>query len=73
MKNEVGKFVAGYFGLSISEIGMMTKISDIAENDFEAINFSFDFEKKFNVEISEDEAMRLTRVRDFVRIVERKK
>ncbi|MFA5050765.1 MAG: acyl carrier protein [Patescibacteria group bacterium] len=73
IREEVIKLTMDKFGVEETEITDSSRfIDDLGGNDMDMIDFIFDLETKFNIEITEEEAEKLTTVGSVIKYLEKR-
>jgi len=70
-QDQVKQFAARYFDVPAKAISTRTKIADLARDPLEPIAFNLDFEEKFKLAFTEEQANKMNRIRDYVAILKK--
>ena len=72
MKEELFNCAARFFGVSRNVITLQIKIDALARNVHDSVNFSYEVEKEFGVEFSDNEIESIYRIGDYLKLLEMK-
>lgn len=68
---KVAELIAENRSISVDEIGLDSKFSELNIDSLTALSLIYDFEEEFNVSLPDEDVMKIKTVRDVVESLER--
>jgi acyl carrier protein len=72
MEEKIYNIVSSFFNIPRESIKPSLKISSLSKDSHDQILFTFEIEKQFQIEFSDDEIEKLKKVSDYVRCIKQK-
>lgn len=72
MEKDFLEFTAQFFGVQRRDINRATKIDSLERDFHDRINFSFEIEKRYQIEFEDQDLLKAHSVKDYLEIVKRK-
>ena len=72
MDKKISYIISNFFNIPLESIKPSLKISNLSKNPHDQILFTFEIEKQFEIEFSDEEIQKLRKISDYAKCIKQK-